>query len=119
MEFWARFMSELKFACPVCGQHITADSATSGTRIDCPTCFQKLVVPPPTNSGSTHLVLSAAKADRRQASVSEGDLQPIAKRSALSSLVATVLLILVICAGGVAIYSYRTEILEWFQRLKF
>ncbi len=38
-------MSEFKFACPVCGQHITADSAATGTQIECPTCFQKIVVP--------------------------------------------------------------------------
>ena len=41
----AEAMSEFKFACPVCGQHITADSSTSGGQIECPTCFQKIVVP--------------------------------------------------------------------------
>ena len=54
-------MSEFKFACPVCGQHITADSITGGTEIQCPTCFQKIVVPQPPAAGNTKLILSAAQ----------------------------------------------------------
>ena len=38
-------MSEFKYACPVCGQHIKCDSSQSGTQMQCPTCFQKIVVP--------------------------------------------------------------------------
>ncbi len=38
-------MSEFKFLCPVCGQHIATDSTASGSQIECPTCFQKIVVP--------------------------------------------------------------------------
>ena len=54
-------MSEFKFACPVCGQHITADSSTGGTEIQCPTCFQRIVVPQPPVAGNTKLILSAAQ----------------------------------------------------------
>ncbi len=54
-------MSEFKFACPVCGQHITADSSTSGGQIDCPTCFQKIVVPQAPASADTKFILSAAQ----------------------------------------------------------
>jgi DNA-directed RNA polymerase subunit RPC12/RpoP len=52
-------MSDMKFACPVCGQHITANSAASGTQMECPTCFQKIVVP--TRSGDSKLIYSATK----------------------------------------------------------
>ncbi|MFZ0827443.1 MAG: discoidin domain-containing protein [Verrucomicrobiia bacterium] len=38
-------MSEFKYACPVCGQHIRCDSTQSGTTMECPTCFQKIVAP--------------------------------------------------------------------------
>jgi len=55
-------MSEVKFACPVCGQHITADSGASGTQLECPTCFQALVVPQAPEVGDTKLILSASKA---------------------------------------------------------
>ncbi len=52
-------MSEFKFACPVCGQHITCDSANSGTPMECPTCFRKLVVPHAPADESSKFILSA------------------------------------------------------------
>jgi DNA-directed RNA polymerase subunit RPC12/RpoP len=64
-QLWNRLsrtpMSEFKFACPVCGQHITADSSTGGAQIQCPTCFQKIVVPQPPVAGNTKLILSATQ----------------------------------------------------------
>lgn len=54
-------MSEFKFACPVCGQHITADSDAAGTQIECPTCFQKIVVPQGPTSGDSKFILSATQ----------------------------------------------------------
>ena len=53
-------MSEFKFACPVCGQHITADSSASGSQLDCPTCFRKIVVPQ-APAAETKLLLSATQ----------------------------------------------------------
>lgn len=53
-------MSEFKFACPVCGQHITADHSASGSHIECPTCFTKLVVPV-SRAGDSKLIYSAAR----------------------------------------------------------
>ena len=38
-------MSEFKYACPVCGQHIKCDSSQAGSQMECPTCFQKITVP--------------------------------------------------------------------------
>ncbi len=38
-------MSEFKYACPVCGQHIKCDSSQGGSVMECPTCFQKIIVP--------------------------------------------------------------------------
>lgn len=56
-------MREFKFACPVCGQHLTADASHSGEQTDCPTCFRKLVVPTAPASQNSGLILSAALAD--------------------------------------------------------
>jgi DNA-directed RNA polymerase subunit RPC12/RpoP len=56
-------MKEFKFACPVCGQHITAAAETSGTQIECPTCFQRIVVPQE-RSDDTKLILNASMAER-------------------------------------------------------
>jgi len=38
-------MSEIKFACPHCRQHIACDDAYCGARIDCPGCQRELFVP--------------------------------------------------------------------------
>lgn len=38
-------MSEFKFACPVCGQHMMCDESHGGSVMECPTCFQKIVAP--------------------------------------------------------------------------
>jgi hypothetical protein len=38
-------MSEFKFSCPNCGQHIQGDERWSGRQINCPACQQPLVVP--------------------------------------------------------------------------
>jgi len=38
-------VSEFKFSCPSCGQHIQGDELWSGRQINCPACQQPLVVP--------------------------------------------------------------------------
>ncbi len=38
-------MSEFKFSCPQCGQHILCDTEWGGREINCPACQQTLVVP--------------------------------------------------------------------------
>jgi hypothetical protein len=57
-------MSEFKFACPVCGQHITADFKAAGSKLDCPTCFRKIVVPQAPGSTESKFILSAAEANK-------------------------------------------------------
>jgi hypothetical protein len=53
-------MSEFKFTCPVCGQHIAADSGASGAQIECPTCFQKIIIPQAPRADSKY-ILSATQ----------------------------------------------------------
>lgn len=38
-------MSEFKFSCPHCGQHIQCDISYSGAQINCPSCQKSIVVP--------------------------------------------------------------------------
>ncbi len=38
-------MSEFKFSCPNCGQHLAADEGWSGAQIRCPKCESQIVVP--------------------------------------------------------------------------
>jgi DNA-directed RNA polymerase subunit RPC12/RpoP len=53
-------MSEFKFSCPVCGQHIAADSSATGAQIECPTCFQKIIIPEAPKADSKY-ILSATQ----------------------------------------------------------
>jgi hypothetical protein len=39
-------MSEYKFACPHCGQHLQCDEQLSGREIQCPNCHHLLHIPP-------------------------------------------------------------------------
>jgi DNA-directed RNA polymerase subunit RPC12/RpoP len=56
-----RAMSEFKYACPVCGQHIKCDSSQAGTTMECPTCFQKIVVPQAPASDNPKFILHGKK----------------------------------------------------------
>jgi hypothetical protein len=38
-------MSEIKFSCPSCQQHISADAAYAGMQINCPACSSPMIVP--------------------------------------------------------------------------
>jgi hypothetical protein len=38
-------MSDFKFFCPECGQHILGDTAYVGTQISCPTCQKAITIP--------------------------------------------------------------------------
>src|SRR5208337_2840965 len=54
-------MSEFKYACPVCGQHIKCDSTQAGTTMECPTCFQKIIVPQAPASNDQKFILHGTK----------------------------------------------------------
>jgi len=47
-------MSEFKFACPVCGQRMAVDSSATGAQVECPTCFQIIIVPKAPVEGSKY-----------------------------------------------------------------
>jgi DNA-directed RNA polymerase subunit RPC12/RpoP len=106
-------MSELKFACPVCGQHITADSSTSGGQIECPTCFQKIVVPQAPASGDSKFILSASQVSKPRP-VQNGaasHLGPLQKSP--TSVVVPILLILLLLGGaGAAVFLFRDKIFK-------
>lgn len=40
-------MSDFKFACPVCNQHIRCDTSYIGTQTKCPACQNTIIIPPP------------------------------------------------------------------------
>ncbi|HZL13362.1 MAG TPA: hypothetical protein VFC85_04400 [Verrucomicrobiae bacterium] len=98
-------MSEFKYACPVCGQHIKCDSSQAGTQMECPTCFQKITVPQAPASNDQKLIITGIKVGERPApKIPEvGSSLPAAKKFP-GTLVVVVILIFV---GAVVAYIYH------------
>ena len=113
----AEAMSEFKFACPVCGQHLTADSSTSGGQIECPTCFRKIVVPQAPRSDETKLILSAAQVSRPRPAPADTPTQlgPLRSSSHGSSWLPMVALLLLLGAATAALFVFRGRILTAFH----
>ncbi|HTL18038.1 MAG TPA: hypothetical protein VL793_12435 [Patescibacteria group bacterium] len=110
-------MSEFKFACPVCGQHITADSSTSGTPLECPTCFQTLIVPNAPAFGEGKLVLTAAKATTgRKTGRGQTEIEP--KSAKLQQLKSSLVPLTVLLAtGGVAFLLWHNQLANLANRV--
>ncbi len=109
-------MSEFKFACPVCGQHITADAKASGSKLECPTCFQKIVVPQAPTSQDSKLILSAAQANKPRPVQMEtgGDSRP-PRSSALLAALPSLLLLLALAAAGTAAFVWHDKLFKGSQ----
>jgi len=106
-------MSEFKFACPVCGQHITCDSASSGTQMDCPTCFRKLIVPQAKAADAPNLVLTASEVQNRPLPLpGQGGSSASARPAKRMPVAGVALLVLVFCAAGAGVYIFREKILQ-------
>src|SRR5882724_11525657 len=109
---WKHFlsMSEFKFACPVCGQHITADSASTGSQLECPTCYRKIVVPQAPTSTDPKFILSAAEANKpRPPKTSLPTLDPISAKPARPLIPLAIIAILLLLTGT-ALAIFREKI---------
>jgi hypothetical protein len=107
-------MSDFKFACPVCGQHITCDAASSGSQMDCPTCFRKLVVPQAKAATSPNFVITASEVQKRTPPTPGNGVGT--SRSAAAPpqqsvpTVAIVIVALVVCGAGAGVFAFRGKI---------
>jgi hypothetical protein len=106
---WWNWMSEFKFACPVCNQHITADSTASGTQLECPTCFQKIIVPQAPASEATKFILSASQvAKPRPVRLGVGLESSSPQRAAVRNWVPIIgMALVVLCAGGAVLLVWH------------
>lgn len=105
-------MSEFKFACPMCGQHIKCDSDKSGGQVDCPTCFQKLIVPESPHGDPSKFILNAALANTRRYKPSDTTSRAtVTARPPVHGVsAAAVALVLLVCAAGGALYAFRDKV---------
>ena len=98
-------MSEYKYACPVCGQHMRCDSSQAGTVMECPTCFQKITAPQaPAAGDGQKFVLTGTKVGERplpKAVESRPGVVPVEKRFPIWILI---LISVLLAAGGGIFY---------------
>jgi DNA-directed RNA polymerase subunit RPC12/RpoP len=101
-------MSEFKYACPVCGQHIKCDSSQAGTQMECPTCFQKIVVPQ-APSEEQKFILTGSKVGGERPLPKNPDEGVTAHNPTKSfSGVAAVIIIFLFIAGAAAFVYHGT-----------
>ncbi len=102
-------MSEFKFACPVCGQHITCDSTKSGTHLGCPTCFQELMVPHAPEGDVSKLILNASLAQSRPRPHGGGMIDTRACRPPCARRLPVGIIVVLVCVVA-ALFAFRGTI---------
>jgi hypothetical protein len=101
-------MAEFKFSCPQCGQKIQCGTGYAGSQINCPSCQQAIVVPPPQAAAAP-----LGRAFRVKASKSSS------KSSTLRNILIAAACAVGLAAGVVAVFHYgvgdstRTVWIEW------
>jgi DNA-directed RNA polymerase subunit RPC12/RpoP len=104
-------MSEFKYACPVCGQHMKCDSSQSGTVMECPTCFQKITAPQAPATDAPKFIITGTKVGERPiptAPVASGTAIPPEKDFPATTFV----LIVLLCAVMGAAFLFRGKIFK-------
>ena len=101
-------MSEFKYACPVCGQHLKCDSSQSGSIMECPTCFQKITVPQSPSSDEQKFILTGTKVSEKKYSlpVNQGGVVASKKKSSVAAIV-TVIVILAAAGAGYVFFNQQ------------
>jgi hypothetical protein len=101
-------MSEFKFACPVCGQHMMCDASQGGSVMDCPTCFQKIVAPQ-APAADVKFILTGTKLAEKKAFAPGLDQAVRVEKKFPAGLVLG-LLAVVLVAGAAGFYFHQKKI---------
>ena len=104
-------MSEFKFACPICGQHMTADSKDAGSQAPCPTCYRKIVVPQAPATDDPKFVLSASEANKPRPPQTAPPLEGFQRAPDKPAFpLALIVLVVLACAAGATVFAFRGKI---------
>jgi hypothetical protein len=106
-------MSEFKFACPVCGQHMKCDSSQSGMVMECPTCFQNITAPQAPETDDPKFIITGTKVGERPipAAVADSGAVPTPAPQENSSLPVIVFIVL-LCAAAVGLFAFHGRIFK-------
>lgn len=109
-------MSEFKFACPICGQHITAGHGAVGSQISCPTCFRNIVIPSAPASADPKFILSASEVGKSRLPQFQSGVAPTSETPSRPGRklapVALVLLLVVAGAAGTTLVVFHDKIFK-------
>ncbi len=100
-------MSEFKFACPVCGQHMMCDASQGGSVMDCPTCFQKIVAPQAPVADSKFILTGTKLADKKTFASNVDNSVRVEKNFPAGAVLG--LLLLALSAGAAGYYFYAKK----------
>jgi len=107
-------MSEFKFACPVCGQHIKCEPDKTGAHMECPNCFRQIVVPQPPASADTKFVLttSEVRAERPVGHIGPPPLAPLKKPSAARDFLLWTAALVILAGALGAVFTFRDKLFK-------
>jgi len=103
-------MSEFKYACPVCGQHMKCDTSQSGTVMECPTCLQKIVAPQAPADADQKFIISGKKFEDRPKTPLPSPETPTPPQRHFPMAV-LIVLVLIALAGAAAVGFHN----QWFN----
>src|ERR1700722_17691447 len=106
-------MSEFKYACPVCGQHMVCDSSQSGTVMECPTCFQKIVAPQAPTTDDPKFILTGTKYSEKKIpdSLTRAAAGGVVRENK-SALAIVAFVVVFILAAGAVVFGFRDRIFK-------
>lgn len=108
MKSWVKTMSEFKFACPVCTQHIRCDSSQTGSVMSCPTCFQKIVVPLPPQTADSKIIVTGQKyVEKKPDDPAATETAPHPAGTSPALLAGILVVLLVLGAGAAFWYGHN------------
>lgn len=103
-------MSEFKYACPVCGQHMMCDVSQGGSVMQCPTCFQKIIAPQAPAEGSKFILTGTQVSEKK---ITARGYDPVAPSSAEEKNFPTAMLVsalVVVLVVGATLFVFRAKI---------
>jgi hypothetical protein len=103
-------MSEFKFACPVCGQHMMCDASQAGTVMECPTCFQKITAPQAPASDAK-FILTGTKVSEKKISVRGMDVSVVSEpeKNIPAGIFIAVLVAVCIAAVAAVLFIHKNQ----------
>jgi DNA-directed RNA polymerase subunit RPC12/RpoP len=100
-------MSEYKYACPVCGQHMMCDSSQAGSVMECPTCFQKITAPQAPASDGQKFILTGTKVVEKKTAAPGMAAIPARPQPDNQFLMAAACVVVLALVAGGAVFAFR------------